>query len=237
MPVELCWPLARASTDARTRLAQTLPVYAGLLHPREIVGAPDVVLCTALAPLLVFLRGGVGRNERLRASLGVGLVLGGGLSIRRGLLLLVSLGPRTLTGCPPLVCIQLETTFGKRGVAIAATEIAGASMGEARSPLGAGCELLGRASRRGRVAGDREVGRLASGGWRSIPVAAGLPCLPYLQPGALPRSSHRASSPPIEILTPPWWRTRASSRSPRSGTRVLRGSFPVMGTECVSTQV
>src|SRR5688572_23082848 len=106
MPVELCWPLTRAPTDARTRLAQTLPVYTGLLHPREIVRTPDVVLCTALAPLLVFLRGGVGRNERLRASLGVGLVLGVGLSTRRGLLLIGCLGPRALTGCPPLVCIQ-----------------------------------------------------------------------------------------------------------------------------------
>src|SRR5437868_5842975 len=55
----------------------------------------------------------------------------------------------------------METISKKRGVAIAATKIAGGPKGEARSPPGAGCGLLGRSSRRGLFAGHREDGWLA----------------------------------------------------------------------------
>jgi hypothetical protein len=59
----------------------------------------------------------------------------------------------------PRLVLAHETISKKRGVAIAAAKIAGGPKGEARSPLGAGCGLLGRSSRRGLFAGHREGSR------------------------------------------------------------------------------
>src|SRR5512143_3451565 len=71
--------------------------------------------------------------------------------------------------------LQVETISRKRGVAIAASEIAGAKKGEARSPSGAGCGLLGRSSWRGLVAGaGKSSGWIQAGGG---PSASGVACV------------------------------------------------------------